>query len=287
MSSVALGFTSQNLRTDLVEVVENALAPRAFGLGDEFLEQRHQVVCVGLHDLRMNTVYVDEFVIVKVEKVALHVEDEGAAAGHAGAEVDPGLAEYRHCAAGHVLARVIPDAFHHGDRAGVAHRESFAGDAGRVESSPGGTVETRVADDHRILGAEPAPAGRPDDELAAGHALAHVVVGVALQVHVQPARVPDAEALTGGPGEAHDEWVLGHAVVTVAPRDLAGHARADGAVIIADLVAELTAAPGLDGAHGVFHHAFGQLALVEGLVSRLAAELWRVCRHRPRPIPAA
>ena len=38
----------------------------------------------------------------------------------------PALSEHEHRAAGHVLAAVLSDAFHDRDRAGVAHRKTFA-----------------------------------------------------------------------------------------------------------------------------------------------------------------
>ncbi len=96
---------------------------------------------------------------------------------------------------------------------------------------------------------------------------------------MQTAGVPGTEALPGGARESHHERRVGHAVVAVAPRDFTRHPRADGAMIVSNFVAELAAARGLDGRQAVFHHALGELALVERLVAGHAAELRRLGRY--------
>src|SRR5204862_4807346 len=112
------------------------------------------------------------------------------------------------------------------------------------------------------------PAGR--------HALADVVVGIAFQVQVEAAGVPDAEALPGVAAAAHGERRILHAVVAPAPRDLTRDARADGAVEVAELVVPFAAAPVLDGAQHVAHHALGELALIEGRIRGRDAERRRI-----------
>ena len=82
---------------------------------------------------------------------AVLVEHVGDAAGHAGREVAPGLADHHDDAAGHVLAAVVAEALDDRDGAGVAHREALAGDAAEVALAGDGAVEHRVADDDGAL----------------------------------------------------------------------------------------------------------------------------------------
>ena len=85
--------------------------------------------------------------LVRIE----HVRD---AAAHARREVPAGPAEHDDPAAGHVFAAVIADAFDDGERAAVAHREAFAGDAAEVRLAAGRAVERDVADEDVVLGDE-------------------------------------------------------------------------------------------------------------------------------------
>ena len=113
-------------------------------------------------------------------------------------------------------------------------------------------------------------------DASARHALADVVVGIAFQVQVQAARVPDTEALAGIAAAAHADGRRVHAVVAPAPRDLPREPRADGAVEVLQLVAPFAAGLRRDRRQHVAHHALGELALVEGRVGGRDAELRRV-----------
>jgi hypothetical protein len=178
---------------------------------------------------------------------------------------------HHHDAAGHVLAAVIPCALDHGDGARVAHREALARGARGVQLAARGAVETGVAHDGRLARNEGRAAGRRQHDPARCHALADVVVGVALELQHQPAGVPYPEALADAAPEPDGDRRVDHPVVAVAPGDLAGHARADRTVPVAHLVLEGAAGPGLDGRQHVAHHLLGQLALVEGLVAGVQA----------------
>src|SRR5260370_42101528 len=93
-------------------------------------------------------VNVDQFMVVAVDEIALHVEHIGEAAGESGAEIHAGASEHAHDAAGHVLAAMIARSFHHGQSAGIAHGKSFSGRACGIEFAAGGAVETGIAHDH-------------------------------------------------------------------------------------------------------------------------------------------
>ena len=83
-------------------------------------------------------------------EAAVFVIDERHAARHAGAEILADGAEDHDCAAGHVFARIGARAFDDRDRAGIAHREAFAGETGGEEFAAGCAIEAGVADDGAV-----------------------------------------------------------------------------------------------------------------------------------------
>ena len=97
---------------------------------------------------------------------------------------------------------MIAGAFHHGDGAGIAHRETLARHALEIGFAGDGAVQHGVADDD-ILGGLAGEAGRRlDHNASARQALADIVVGVAHQLQRDAARQEGAEGLAGGAGEA-------------------------------------------------------------------------------------
>ena len=86
-----------------------------------------------------------------------------------------------------------------------------------------------------------------DDDLAAGKALAAVVVGVAFESHRDAAREKRAEALAGGAGEPQADRVVGQAGRSVLPRHFAAEDRADGAMDVANREVQLNRFAPLDG----------------------------------------
>ena len=83
-----------------------------------------------------------------------------------------------------------------GDGPGIAHREALAGDASGKQMPAGRSVQAGVAHDDGFIGDEARIARMLQNDLAAGHALADVIIGIALQVQMQAAGIPDTEALT-------------------------------------------------------------------------------------------
>ena len=74
---------------------------------------------------------VDELVVVAIDEVAIDVQHVGEAAGKARREIESRPAEHAHHATGHVFTAVIARPLDDGERAGVTHRESLAGAAGK------------------------------------------------------------------------------------------------------------------------------------------------------------
>src|SRR5579872_146867 len=157
------------------------------------LDKRSQLGLVLLRDLSG-----DDAVAVEL----LPFQQVGGAARHAGAGVPAHRPQRHSYPARHVLAEVIAGALDHRDRAGVAHAEALA-DASRDEHAAAGrAVRDRVAGENRV-GRAVVP-GWGDDDEAAGHALADVVLGLALEndldvaVQERPERLPRAAAVHPG-----------------------------------------------------------------------------------------
>ena len=106
---------------------------RAWGLRvakvpfDELAELR-ELACVWVVDEH-------EAVAEPLVERAVAVENVRVAARHAGAEVEPDVAEHDDGAGGHVLTAVVAYTFDHGHRAGVANREPLTRGACAVELS--------------------------------------------------------------------------------------------------------------------------------------------------------
>ena len=66
-----------------------------------------------------------------------------------------------------------------------------------------------------------------DHQFATGHAFAHVVVAIALKVHVQTPSVPDAETLSRRARELQGNGVFFHARIAVPLGNLTGQACTD------------------------------------------------------------
>src|SRR6202012_4400765 len=90
--------------------------------------------------------------------------------------VAPGLAQHHDNAAGHVFAAMVAGALDHGDRAGVAYRKAFAGDAAEIAFTLDRAVHHGVADDDRLLRHDAGIGRRLDDDAAARQPLADIVV---------------------------------------------------------------------------------------------------------------
>ena len=89
--------------------------------------------------------------IAALGEIAFLVEHIGDAARHASGEIATGLADDDDDAAGHIFAAVIAGAFDDGNRAGITHGETFAGDAAEIAFARDGAVKHRIADDDRLL----------------------------------------------------------------------------------------------------------------------------------------
>ena len=106
-------------------------------------------------------------------------KDLRKSSGHAGAKIQSERAKHEHDAAGHILATVLPDAFHHRERAAIANGKSFPGPP-RYEKPPGRcAIQNRIANEHVTSARRAWPRGNRN--CAAGESLADVVVRLAAQ----------------------------------------------------------------------------------------------------------
>ena len=129
----------------------------------------------------------DHVLVHTLVEVPVLVQHIGDAAAHTGGKVLAGLAQYDHRAAGHVLAAVVAHTLDNGHSAGVAHAEALAGHAVDKGLAAGSAVQRHVADNDILAAVKGDFLGRIHDELAAGQALAEIVVGVAHQFQRQAA----------------------------------------------------------------------------------------------------
>src|SRR5690606_38997089 len=200
--------------------------------------------------------------------------------GHARADVVTRPTHQAAHAAGHVFTAVVASALGGRVTAGVAHGDPRTRNPRHGQLDTGGAIQAGVADDGGLFRAEGTARRRSDDQLAAGHALADIVVGVPFQVHVQSAHVPYPEALSGSALEAEGDWRGSHALVAVTPGDLAGYPGTDRTVAIGEGHLEVATVQTFDCRHGHFHHALGGQPLVEGLVALDLAVLRPVGRYQ-------
>ena len=196
-------------------------------LADQFL-QRCNVIFV-LHGFEADRLFVHP--LVEVPVLVQHIGD---AAGHAGCKVLAGLAQHDDRAAGHVLAAVVAHALDNGGRARVADAEALTGHAGNERLAAGRAVERHVAGDDVVLGLVGDALGRADDDLAAGQALAHVVVAVAGQLQGQALGDERAEALAARADAVGGVDIIGQGIAVLVG-DLAAKDGAERTVGVGDV----------------------------------------------------
>src|SRR5215831_18549866 len=209
------------------------------------------LVAAPLHDmiLARHWLEVDHGEVAAALEVAYLIEHIGNAARHAGSEVAARRPDHHHHAAGHIFAAMVAGALDHGDSAGVAHGETFAGDAAEITLAGDCAVQHRVADDDRFFGNDAGIGRRPHDEASAREALADVVVAFAFEIKRDTVSKPGAEALSGDAGELDMDGVVGKSDMAVAFGHFTGKHRAAGPIGILDRR----------------HHAHGRAAIERGL----------------------
>src|ERR1700735_5594898 len=186
------------------------------------------------HALGRDAMNIDQVLVEASDEIPSHVEHVSKTAGEAGAEIYARGAQNADHSPRHVFATMIAGAFDDAERAGVATRKSFPRPARRIESAAGGAIQAGVAHDDGVARDEIRMSVGPQDDLAAGHSFADIIVGLALEIEVQAADIPDSETLAGGTSQVHDQGRGVHAGVAPAAGDLAGGSRADGAIEIID-----------------------------------------------------
>ena len=228
---VVVGEDLLELGQIVAEMLQDLLAAgRAGGfhvLADEFF-QGGNVVFV-LHGFETDGLFVHP--LVEIPVLVQHVGD---AAGHTGCKVLARLAEDDDGAAGHILAAVVAHALDNGGGAGVADAEALAGHAADKGLAAGGTVQGHVAGDDVLFGFVEDALRRADDDLAAGKALAHVVVAVAGQHQGQAVGDERTEALAARTAAVGSVDIIGQGIAVFAG-DLAAEDGAEGAVGVGDV----------------------------------------------------
>ena len=132
---------------------------------------------------------------------------------------------------------MVAHALYNGGRAAVAHAEALAGHAGDERLAAGSAVQRHVAGDDVLLGLEVDALRRAHDDLAAGKALAHVVVAVAHQLQRQAIGDKGTKALAACTGAVHGVHIV-RQVVAVFAGDLAAKDGTKGAIHVGNIQAD-------------------------------------------------
>ena len=179
-------------------------------------------------------------------EILVLVQHVGNAAGHARGKVASGLADNHHAAAGHVFATVISHALHHRVDAAVPDAEALAGDAPEIAFAGGCAVQGYIADKDVFLRHKGRGPRRVDNDLAAGKALADVIVGVPFQGQGDAPGDERAETHPGRPVEMHPHCILRQSRGAVAFGDFVAQDGSRGTVGIPDGQDDVHRFPGLE-----------------------------------------
>ena len=157
---------------------------------------------------------------------------------------------------------------------------------GGKQRAAGGSIQAGVAHDRGVAGNELAAPGGPQHNLAAGHALADVVVCVTGQSQLQAANIPAAETLPRGAGKIEFHRGIAHTLVAVQTGNLSGQPAANGAVGVVNAKTEFPAAQFTDAGADFAHDAGGKTPGVERWIALAGAvPLHRVAQpvigHQP------
>src|SRR6202030_1575817 len=104
------------------------------------------------------------------------------------------------------------------DRAGVADRDPFAGNAAEIALAGDRAIERGIADDDRILRRNPRSGRGINDDASAGEPLADVIIGLALEFQGDAGGKPRAETLPGGPRGFDMDRVVGKPGIAITAR---------------------------------------------------------------------
>ena len=77
---------------------------------------------------------------------------------------------------------MIAGALYNGDGAGVAHCKAFTHFTRCVELATSGSIETGITHNRRLIRLKLTGGRRAQYQFAAGHALAHIIIGITFQV---------------------------------------------------------------------------------------------------------
>ncbi len=154
--------------------------------------------------------------IAALGKVTRLIEDVSHATRHAGGKVPPRVADDQHAAARHVFAAVVANPFDNRNGAGIAHREALARHAAEIAFAGDGAVKHRIADDDGFFRNEADLLLRLHDELAAGQALADIVIGLAREFKGDAMRRPGPKALARNAIELHRDRVFRQSRMAIA-----------------------------------------------------------------------
>ena len=129
---------------------------------------------------------------------------------------------------------MIASALNDRRRAGIAHCKPFASDTTEIRFARNRAVQNSIAYDNIFKRIAFEVGVLLDDHASTAQALAHIIVGLARQVHRHAVRQKGGKALTGRAAQCDVNGVVRQARVPVSPGHFAGEHRACGTVQVAD-----------------------------------------------------
>ena len=157
----------------------------------------------GLNSLHLHDLLIETFlkIIVWIVKVT-------DSASHAGANIPANRTKNNNNTASHVLAAVVPGAF--GDSVGstITNTESFTSTTIGMEITTGGSIQACVSNNTGVGSNKASISVWDDNNLAAVHAFANVVVGLSREPNVQARQNKRSEGLSSASVEVDIDLTL-------------------------------------------------------------------------------
>ena len=210
---------------------------------------------------------LDAFHVAAPREPLIHVQHKCATAGHAGRKVGPDFAQHDNQSAGHVFAAMMPQAFHHGRGAGIPHRKTLAGLAGRKQLTTGSAIETGVTHDDAAFSHDAGVGIWRNGNSAPAHPFTHIIVGVANQVQVHTLGVPDPETLPRRTHERQLERLTRQPGPAVVFCNLARHGGANRSIMVTNIEAKRSALTRPDAVRAGNRDGLIELALVMRVIA--------------------
>ncbi len=168
---------------------------------------------------------------------------------------------------------MIPCAFNDGNGPGIAHCKAFSGAPCGKQAPTCGAIQAGVADNGRVLAGITGPCRGGNDNGAAVHGLAHIIIGIPMQLQGYTLHAEGTKRLTGRARQFHMNAVFWQAAIPVTARNFSGQAGTNGAIDVADRIVQTGGNFVFQCRTGILDHLFSQFTLIKGRIAVLGVEV--------------